>query len=220
MFCHDLVPVTEVEPRMRRSFASLALAALLYGAIGPTANARAADLVASDLTASDLAGLQNLRRGELAKLVVHAEPRPRLDARFSDADGNPVGVADFAGKVVLLNFWATWCPPCRAEMPSIDRLAGRMAGDDFAVLAVSADRGSIDRPARFLAEIGVKHLALMHDPGGKAMIGSGVLGLPVTLILDREGREIARLIGDAEWDSPEARALIDRVIEITGPDRA
>ena len=200
---------------MSRSFASLALAALLYGAIGLTANVPAADL-----TAGDRADVEDLRRGDLAKLVVHDAPKPRVDARFSDAEGNAVSLADFAGKVVLQNFWATWCPPCRAEMPSIDRLAGRMAGDDFAVLAVATDRGGIERPAQFFAEIGVKHLALMHDPGGRMMIRAGVLGLPVTLILDREGREIARLIGDAEWDSPEARALLRRVIEITGQDRA
>jgi thiol-disulfide isomerase/thioredoxin len=210
---------------MIRTPLGLAIAALLYGAICPTANAVAADLtggVARIIAFSDAdrAELKQMRSGDMSKLIVHDLPLPRIEAAFDDSNGNPVRFADYAGKVVLLNFWATWCPPCRAEMPSIDRLAGDMAGDDFAVIALSSDRGGADRPTRFFQEIGIKNLDVMLDSSRKVAREAGILGLPVTLILDRQGREIARLIGDAEWDSPEAKALLGRVIELTGRERA
>jgi len=203
---------------MSSSLARLALAAFLYGAIGVTANAAAGDVAA--LSAADRAAIDQLRSGDMAKLIVHDQPKPRLDGSFVDQAGVQHSVAEYAGKVVLVNFWATWCPPCRAEMPSIDRLAAALAGDDFAVIPLSNDRTGIERPARFFEEIEVKNLELMLDRGGKLALHAGVLGLPVTLILDRQGREIARMIGAAQWDGPDAKALLRRVIEITGRDRA
>ena len=204
---------------MSRSPFSLALAALLYGAICLTANAGAAEL-----TAADRATLKQLRGGDMAKLVVHKAPRDRIDETFRDLYGNPVTLADYSGKVVLLNIWATWCPPCRAEMPSLDRLAGDMEGADFAVIALSTDRGGVERVARFFADVQIENLKIMLDRSGNFSRQAGVLGLPATLILDRRGREIARLLGDADWDSPEARAILRRVIEMTAettaPERA
>ena len=204
---------------MSRSPFSLALAALLYGAICLTANAGAAEL-----TAADRATLKQLRGGDMAKLVVHKAPRDRIDETFRDLYGNPVTLADYSGKVVLLNIWATWCPPCRAEMPSLDRLAGEMEGAECAVIALSTDRGGVERVARFVADVQIENLKIMLDRSGDCSRRAGVLGLPATLILDRQGREIARLLGDADWDSPEARAILRRVIEMTGettaPERA
>ena len=188
-----------------------ALAAFLYGAICLTANA-----VAGELTVAQLDGLKALRSGEMANLVIHDRPRPRIEAPWRDLNGNKQSLADHQGKVVLLNLWATWCPPCRAEMPSIDRLAGAMEGSDFEVIALSTDRGGIEKPAGFFKDILVRNLEVVHDRGNQVSREAGVLGLPVTLILDRQGREIARMIGDAEWDSPEAQRLLGRIIELTG----
>ena len=209
---------------MSRSPVSLALAALLYGAICLTANPGAAEPGATELSAADRATLKELRGGDMAKLVIHNAPRARIDETFRDLYGNPITLADYSGKVVLLNIWATWCPPCRAEMPSLDRLAGAMEGPDFAVIALSTDRGGVERVARFYDDMGIENLDVMLDRSGKFSRRTGVLGLPVTLILDRQGREIGRLLGDVDWDSPEARAILRRVIEMTGettaPERA
>jgi thiol-disulfide isomerase/thioredoxin len=205
---------------MSRSPFSLALAALLYGAICLTANAGATDSGTTDLTATDRATLKELRGGDMAKLVVHSAPRDRISETFRDLHGNPLTLADYSGKVVLLNIWATWCPPCRAEMPTLDRLAGEMEGPDFAVIALSTDRGGVERVAQFFEDMQIENLRVMHDRSGKFSRQAGVLGLPVTLILDRQGREIARLLGDAEWDSPEAREILLQVIEMTGAETA
>lgn len=196
---------------MRRPFSRLAPAALLYGAIALAAN------VALALTPAERAELKALATGEMAKLVVHEAPEPRIEAPFRNLAGNRMTLADHAGKVVLLNLWATWCPPCRAEMPALDRLAGAMEGPEFEVIVLSSDRGGIERVENFFREIGIEHLEVMQDPAGEVNREAGVMGLPVTLILDREGREFARMIGAAEWDSAEAQALIRRVIEMTGP---
>ena len=201
---------------MSRSPFSLALAALLYGAICLTANAAAA----TELSAADRATLKQLRGGDMAKLVIHDAPRDRIAETFRDLYGNPLTLADYSGKVVLLNFWATWCPPCRAEMPSLDRLAGEMEGPDFALIALSTDRGGVERVAQFYDDYLIDNLDIMHDRSGNFARQAGVLGLPVTLILDRQGREIARLLGDADWASPEARAILRRIIEMTGLEPA
>jgi thiol-disulfide isomerase/thioredoxin len=204
---------------MSRSPFSLALAAILYGAIFLTANSvTAVDVSVRDLSAADRASLKEMRGGDMVKLVVHDQPRDRIAETFRDLHGNPITLADYSGKVVLLNLWATWCPPCRAEMPAIDRLAGAMQGDDFAVIALSTDRGGVERVAEFFKDIQVENLKVMHDRTNDVARQAGVLGLPVTLILDRQGREIARMLGDADWDSPDARALLRRIIEMTAGD--
>ncbi len=201
---------------MSRSPFSLALAALLYGAICLTANAAAT----AELTAADRATLKQLRGGDMVKLIVHTAPRDRITETFRDLYGNRLTLADYSGKVVLLNIWATWCPPCRAEMPSLDRLAGEMEGPDFALIALSTDRGGVERVAQFYDDFLIDNLDIMHDRSGNFARQAGVLGLPVTLILDRQGREIARLLGDADWASPEARAILRRIIEMTGLEHA
>ncbi len=201
---------------MSRSPFSLALAALLYGAICLTANAAAA----AELSAADRATLKQLRGGDMVKLIVHTAPRDRITETFRDLYGNRLTLADYSGKVVLLNIWATWCPPCRAEMPSLDRLAGEMEGPDFALIALSTDRGGVERVAQFYDDFLIDNLDIMHDRSGNFARQAGVLGLPVTLSLDRQGREIARLLGDADWASPEARAILRRIIEMTGLEHA
>ncbi|MFH1344106.1 MAG: TlpA disulfide reductase family protein [Pseudomonadota bacterium] len=142
--------------------------------------------------------------------IIH-EPKPIAAIRFEQADGQPRSLADFRGKVVLLNIWATWCVPCRKEMPTLDRLQAKLGGADFEVVALSIDR-HMDAVRKFFTEVGIQKLAMYLDSTAKATRELGAVGLPTTLLLDREGREIGRLIGPAEWDSPEITALIGGVI--------
>jgi thiol-disulfide isomerase/thioredoxin len=147
-----------------------------------------------------------------ANLVIHETPQPVPEISFQDGSGQPRTLADYAGKVVLLNVWATWCAPCRKEMPTLDRLQAELGGPEFEVVALSMDRKGPDVVTKFFGEIGVKHLALNIDTSSQAMFALEAVGLPLTLLIDREGREIGRLIGPAEWDSPEMMALIrDRI---------
>ncbi|MEQ9213448.1 MAG: TlpA disulfide reductase family protein [Marinovum algicola] len=137
-----------------------------------------------------------------AAMTLHDAPRPVPELRFADGDGGPITLADFRDKVVLLNIWATWCGPCRAEMPTLDRLQAALGGLDFEVVALSIDRAGIEAVDRFYAEIGVKHLGRYIDVSAKAARDLGAYGLPTTLLIDRDGREVARHVGPAEWDTP------------------
>ena len=125
------------------------------------------------------------------------------DIRFQDADGKPLALSEFRGKVVLLNVWATWCAPCRKEMPALDRLQQQLGGPDFQVVALSIDNGGVAAVQRFYDEIGIRTLAVYVDPTTEATGKLRTLGIPTTLLLDREGRERWRKTGPAEWDSPE-----------------
>ena len=131
---------------------------------------------------------------------------------FTDGDEKPLTLADWRGRVVLLNLWATWCAPCRKEMPGLDRLQGELGGDDFEVVALSVDRKGIKPSAKFLKEVGAENLALYVDDTSKAMFEMRARGLPATYLIDREGRLIGRLVGPAEWDTDEAKALIQAAI--------
>jgi thiol-disulfide isomerase/thioredoxin len=149
----------------------------------------------------------------LHKLIRHAEPKPMPDLSFAGSDGTMKRLSDFRGKVVVLNFWATWCAPCKVEMPALDRLQAALGGPGFEVVALSIDRTGPDKPRAFLEQGGMSHLALYIDETGESAIRVKAGGVPVTLILDREGREVARLLGTAEWDSPEALQFIGELIE-------
>jgi thiol-disulfide isomerase/thioredoxin len=127
---------------------------------------------------------------------------------FEDKLGQPVDLADFKGKIVVLNFWATWCPPCVAEMPALDKLEGELGGRDFQVVAVSTDRQGIKKSAPFYRRAGIKNLTLYNDTRGDLQDAFKAKSLPTTVLLDRDGREIGRMEGAANWDSPEAKALI------------
>ncbi|MGH6714447.1 MAG: TlpA family protein disulfide reductase [Bradyrhizobium sp.] len=143
--------------------------------------------------------------------IIHEAPKPIAAIRFEDADGRPRNLTDYRGKVVLLNIWATWCVPCRKEMPTLDRLQAALGGADFEVVALSIDR-RIDAVRKFFAEVGIQKLAMYRDGAAKATRELGAVGLPTTLLVDREGREVGRLIGPAEWDSPEMAEFIGCVI--------
>lgn len=142
------------------------------------------------------------------KFAIHNPPKPLQDIQFADGDGRLRQLSEFRGKALLLNVWATWCPPCREEMPTLDRLQDELGGQDFEVMALSIDRAGMAVVTRFYDEIGVKHLSKYIDSSGKAARDLAAFGLPTTLLIDREGREIGRLIGPAEWDSPQMVAFI------------
>jgi thiol-disulfide isomerase/thioredoxin len=146
------------------------------------------------------------------QLPLHDTAVPVPDIAFVDETGAPRSLADFHGKVVLLNIWATWCVPCRTEMPTLDRLQGALGGPDFEVVALSIDRGGPQVVREFFDEIGIQHLAINIDASSRAAFVLGAVGLPATLLIDRDGTEGGRLIGPAEWDAPEMVALVKSVI--------
>ena len=149
-----------------------------------------------------------------ANFVVHEAPRPLPEIGFEDGGANARRLADFRGKVVLLNVWATWCVPCRREMPTLDRLQATLGGPGFEVVALSIDRAGLEVVRKFYAEIGVAHLAMYIDSASKVTRELGIAGLPATLLIDREGRELGRLIGPAEWDSPAMIAFLKGFIAV------
>ena len=147
-----------------------------------------------------------LREGDMKKLAIHSTPVNLASIELLDADDRARSLDEYRGKWVVLNFWATWCPPCRKEMPSLDRL--QQAVPDVAVVPVATGRNAVPAIQRFFAEAGVANLPILRDPKSELARSTGVMGLPVTLILNPEGQEVARLIGDAEWDSESARAIL------------
>jgi thiol-disulfide isomerase/thioredoxin len=150
--------------------------------------------------------------GDMQKLVATVDPIPLPDARLIDEADRPQDLAAYRGKVILVNFWATWCAPCRKELASLDRLQADLGGDDFAVVTIATGRNPVPAMQKLFAEEGITHLPLLRDPDQGFARAAGVLGLPVSLVLDRDGTEIARLVGDAEWDSEDAKAVIRALI--------
>jgi thiol-disulfide isomerase/thioredoxin len=149
-----------------------------------------------------------LAHGAMAKFVFAEEAAPAPPVGFVDGAGREVSLEDFRGRTVLLNFWATWCGPCRKEMPSLDRLQAKHGGERFQVVAVSADRQGPEVVPAYFKENDIKHLAVYNDKTMRAARAFRALGLPTTVLLAPNGVEIGRMVGPAEWDSAEAEALI------------
>ncbi len=147
------------------------------------------------------------------ELSVFDRPRDVPEIRFKNAEERDLTLADFRGKAVLLNIWATWCVPCRKEMPALDRLQAQLGGDDFVVLPLSIDRTGLPAVRRFYEELGLQKLGIYIDASGAASRALAAPGVPTTLLIDRQGREIARKMGAAEWDGPEMVALIRHQID-------
>ncbi len=143
--------------------------------------------------------------------LAEGAPRPLPEFGFTDAEGRPHGLADFAGQGLVINLWATWCPPCVAEMPALDRVQAALAEQGVVVLALSSDRGGKAQVAAFYRDRGIRRLGLWLDPRGAAARALGARGLPTTVIIDRQGLERARLEGAAEWDTPEMLAAVRRL---------
>jgi len=176
----------------------LALAAL-YLSLAGAANA-------------DPAALQALAVGGMEKLSVLDQPLAVPDVAFLDAEGAEVRLADYAGQVLVVNFWATWCAPCREEMPTLAALQEALGGEDFRVVTIATGRNDPVGMEEFLTEVGAGALPRNTDPRQALARAMGVLGLPVTVLIDREGDEVARLIGGADWNGPEAQAVIAALV--------
>lgn len=146
--------------------------------------------------------------GPTSDFVVPETPTTLPAIGFTDGAGKQKTLAHYSGRLVLLNIWATWCAPCRKEMPTLDRLEAKLGGPDFEVVALSMDRKGPDAVKKFFAETGVTHLALNIDSSAQVMLTLGAPGLPMTLLIDGSGKEIGRLIGPAEWDSPQMTEFI------------
>lgn len=190
-----------LKPMRRQVLSLLAAGATLQGA-----------------TVARKAAAANLPDGGLGKLREHPEPRPLPEAlAFRDAEDRETRFDGFRGRALVVNFWATWCPPCVAEMPSLDRLHAAVADDGIEVLALSSDRGGRAQVEPFYARVGIRRLAVLLDPRGAAGRTLGVRGLPTTLVIDRRGLEVARLEGEAEWDHARLIAAIRR---LAGPRAA
>ncbi|RBI87421.1 TlpA family protein disulfide reductase [Rhodosalinus halophilus] len=185
----------------------LAKSLALYTALALGANAA---------VAADTSALAALAEGDMKKLAWHETPQPAGTTAFETVDGGEITLADYAGKHVVLNFWATWCAPCRKEMPQLSELQETFGGESFEVVTVATGRNAVPAMRNFFEEIGVDNLPLHRDPRQALAREMGVFGLPITVILTPEGEEIARLRGDANWASESAKAIVAALIGAGG----
>lgn len=191
----------------------LIIAAGLYWFNGQTGKVESPVPQAETPAGAPAADLKALAVGPLAGLLVH-EPRKDIAAfTFKDGGGKDITLAAYKGRVVLLNLWATWCAPCRKEMPDLAKLQKELGGPGFEVVALSLDRKGAEASAAFLKETGADNLALYTDVESKALAAVNALGLPATLIVDKDGKEAARLLGPAPWASDEAKAIIRELMK-------
>lgn len=184
------------------------LSAMLYAALALGAN----PVLAEPL---DLSAIAALRSGDMQKLVVHSAPREMADTGFFDEDGNEISLTAYKGKTVFLNLWATWCAPCRAEMPSIDALEAELGGDDFIVVPVATGRNPLPAIKKFFKTAKIKNLPILLDPKMAFARANGGFGLPITIILNPEGYEIARMQGDADWHGEEALMVLRALLPVS-----
>jgi thiol-disulfide isomerase/thioredoxin len=146
--------------------------------------------------------------GEVANFILYDVPEPAPEIAFTDERGTARTLRDFRGQAILVNFWATWCGPCKKEMPSLDRLQAALGSDRFQVLPVSQDKIAVDKVRAFYTQQTIADLPLYIDQTGTSQRAFAVTGLPATVLIDGEGRVVGRMVGPAEWDSPEAQALL------------
>jgi thiol-disulfide isomerase/thioredoxin len=157
-------------------------------------------------------GQSSFKFGKMAAFVAKKTPEPLPDITFQDANGKDVKLSSFKGKTILLNLWATWCGPCREEMPALNRLQEALGSDKFEVVALSLDRKGYDASRKFLDELKADKVKLYADPTAKQGMALKLLGMPTTILINKDGLEVGRLAGAAEWDSDDAKKLIQSVM--------
>ena len=184
--------------------ATLALVAAAVFAVRDTQPPEPHPLVATAYT---------LVTGQVQNFILSDSPQPAPSVAFVNADGRRMGLEDFAGGVVLVNLWATWCGPCKREMPSLDRLQAALGDAGFRVVAISQDLSGMEDVQAFRAEYGIEALPAYLDDTARSQIRFGVTGLPATFLLAPEGTVLGRMVGPAEWDSEEAVALIRHFVD-------
>jgi len=193
-----------------------ALALALYRSAAPNAsNVAQNGPCAPD--AATIARIAPLAKGEVAAVMVPQGSKPLPELSFDGPEGKKLKLADFSGRTIVLNLWATWCVPCRTEMPSLDKLQATLGSEKFEVVAVNIDQRNLDKPKAFLNEIGVKNLRYYADPSAETFQSLKTLGkafgMPTTLIISPRGCELAAIAGPADWASPDALALLQAALE-------
>jgi len=189
-----------LKPRPRRNLLGL----MIGGTLATAALPRQAGALPAD--------------GGLSRLRETPEGRPLPEGLvFQDAEGRETRFDAFRGRGLVVNFWATWCPPCVAEMPALDRAHAILSREGIEVLALSSDRGGRAQVEPFYQRTGLRHLGMWFDPRGAAGRALGVRGLPTTVILDRRGLEVGRLEGEADWDRDTIMAAVRRLVRGTAP---
>ncbi|SNR37606.1 TlpA family protein disulfide reductase [Puniceibacterium sediminis] len=176
-------------------------------------------VVLANPTLADVDAASALREGDMKKMNFHSVPKAVGTSQFTGFDQKPLSLADYQlsladyqGKWVLLNFWATWCAPCRKEMPMLSELQTELGGENFEVVTIATGRNPPSAMQKFFNEIRVTNLPLHRDPKSLLAREMGVLGLPITVIINPEGQEVGRLQGDAEWSSDSAKAMLRALI--------
>ena len=211
-------------------FATFIGLALVYGMITLVGNGQqvkqavAAPLQGQKITKNGVAlmvtpttpgDLKDYAKGKLAAFFIYKTPKVLPEFTYVDEQGAKHSLKELRGKVVLLNLWATWCGPCRHEMPWLDEIKNKFKGRPFEMLTISIDRGGLKKPRRFFDKINVKHLTLYGDPTGRLAPKLRAFGMPTTLLIDRQGLELGRIAGPAEWASNDAIAFIEAAISST-----
>jgi thiol-disulfide isomerase/thioredoxin len=186
--------------------ALLAIAAGTYGIYGLKGEPRKVEVTE---TAVPTGGFSKaLATGPLTGFVIHPKRKDIGAFSFANDKGEILDLSKWKGRVVLLNLWATWCAPCRKEMPDLAKLQTALGGPDFEVVALSLDRKGLAASQAFLTETGVANLAAYVEPEGKTLAAVQALGLPATILIDRNGKEAGRILGPVEWASPEAQEMV------------
>ena len=218
------MPAKTPHPRPVRHIRTAASIAVIAAAVGCAGFYTVSELRTQARADAPCAGavdlatkLKPLAKGEVAAVTMASKPLQLPDLAFADASGAPKKLSDFRGKTVLLNLWATWCVPCRKEMPALDGLQTKLGGKDFEVVAVNIDTRDPDKPKNFLKEANLTRLGYFSDQKAKVFqdlknIGRA-LGMPTSVLIDGQGCEIATIAGPAEWASDDAIKLISAAVK-------
>jgi thiol-disulfide isomerase/thioredoxin len=206
--------------RLASAAAAMGVVAVLAGVYGIArlrSNPADAACRAAVNTAAHLAPLVH---GEVAALALAQTPFRVPNLAFKDTQGHDKTLADWRGRTILLNLWATWCVPCRREMPALDALQAKLGGADFEVVAVNIDTRDPEKPLTFLKDVGISHLAYYSDDSARVFedlkTAGKAFGMPTTVIVDRVGCEIGTMAGPAEWASEDGVKLVSTVV--SSPD--